>query len=139
MLWLAFDCGSRRVGVALGSRLSGARPLAVLDTNPAERLFAQIDKLIREWAISELLVGLPLTLEGESQPMTVRARAFIEQLRKRFKLPVHEHDERYSSKRADKRFAELRAAGLKKRKDADLLDAMAASMILEDYFATHDP
>ena len=129
MLWLAFDCGSRRIGVALGSRLSGARPLAVIETRPVEPAFSRIADLIKQWAPTELLVGLPLTLEGESQPMTVRARAFMEQLRQRFKLPVHEHDERYSSKRADRRFAELRAAGLKKRKDAELLDAMAASMM----------
>lgn len=136
MLWLAFDLGSKRVGVALGSALSGARPLAVLDTNPQDKLLARIAELIKQWGATRLLVGLPLTLDGESQPMTKRAQAFIETLRARTGLPVHAFDERYSSKRADRHFADLRAAGLKKKKDAGLLDAMAAAVILEDFLAT---
>lgn len=137
MLWLAFDCGSRRVGVALGSALSGARPLAVLDAKPADKLYARVGELIKQWAPTQLLVGLPLTLDDQTQPMTVRARLFMDELRARFGLPVFEHDERYSSKRAGRQFADLRAQGLKKKKDAELLDAMAAAVILEDYLAAH--
>lgn len=138
MLILAFDYGTRRTGVALGSPLSGARPLAVLASKPEDALFASIAKLIREWAPVQMVVGLPLTLDGGEQFMTERANAFAEGLRSRFGLPLVMHDERSTSKMADRCFAELRAAGLKKRKDAQLLDAMAASLILEDYLAGAD-
>ena len=88
---------------------------------------------MREWGVDGLLVGLPLTEDGGEQYMSKRARAFAAALRERFELPVVEHDERYSSKDAARRFAELRAAGLLRKKDAELLDAMAASLVLEDY------
>lgn len=135
MVLLAFDLGTRRTGVALGSPLSGARPLCVLESRPPEAMHLAIDRLVREWAPVALVVGLPLTLEGESQPMTERATAFAELLGQRHGLPVHLQDERGSSKQADRTFAGLRAAGVMKRKDAALLDAMAASLILEDYLA----
>jgi putative holliday junction resolvase len=69
--------------------------------------------------------------------MGADAAAVMEELRNRFGLPVFEHDERFSSKRAGREFASLRAAGLKRKKDAELLDAMAAAVILEDYLAAH--
>jgi putative Holliday junction resolvase len=138
MLILAFDYGTRRTGVALGSHLSGARPLAVLPSKPEEALYASIAKLVREWAPTQMVVGLPLTLDGGTQYMTERASEFAEGLRSRFGLPLVMHDERSTSKMADRCFAELRAAGLKKRKDAQLLDAMAASLILEDYLVGAD-
>lgn len=138
MLILAFDYGTRRTGVALGSPLSGARPLAVLSSKPEAAMFDAIARLVRQWEPVRLVVGLPLALDGSSQFMTERAEAFADGLRQRHALPLVMHDERSTSKMADRRFAELRAAGLKKRKDAQLLDAMAASLILEDYLAGTD-
>jgi len=136
MTWLAFDVGTRRIGVALGSSLTGARPLEVLNAQKAEASFQRALQLLREWGAQGAVVGIPYALDGSEQPMTAVARAFAEALQARTSVPVELADERYSSKSADRRFAELRAAGVMRKKDAMLQDAMAAAMILENFLAT---
>lgn len=134
---LGFDLGTRELGVALGNRLtSRARPLRTLAMQPESGLWLALQALVQEWAPQTLVVGLPLTLDGAEQPMSTRARAFAQQLHKRFGLPVHVQDERGSTQLARRRFASERAAGNAKRKHAADIDAHAAAVILEDYLAT---
>jgi putative Holliday junction resolvase len=90
-----------------------------------------LDALRSEWLPDTLVVGLPLTLEGEEQPASKRARQFADRLRERYQVPVMLVDERHSSREAAQRFAHARAAGLKRRADADRIDAEAAAVILE--------
>jgi putative Holliday junction resolvase len=77
------------------------------------------------------VVGLPLTLDGGEQPMSRRARAFATQLEQRYQRPAHLVDERDTSREAARRFAQQRASGAAKRKDAAEIDALAAAIILE--------
>ncbi|MEZ5457184.1 MAG: Holliday junction resolvase RuvX [Lysobacteraceae bacterium] len=129
---LAFDVGGRRTGVAVGNSLSGtARPLAVLPMKDDQPDWDQIAHLVREWNPQVLIVGEPLTLDGVEQAATHRARQFAAGLRKRHSLQVILVDERSSSREADRRFAERRRAGAARRRDAALLDADAAAIILE--------
>jgi putative Holliday junction resolvase len=93
--------------------------------------WARIDTLVREWHPDHLVVGEPLTLEGESQPATERARAFARAASTRFDLPVGLVDERHSSQEADRRFAERRRHGDARRRDGARLDAVAAEIIVE--------
>ncbi|MGY0505935.1 Holliday junction resolvase RuvX [Luteimonas sp. e5] len=133
---LAFDVGARRTGVAVGSRIGGAaRPLAVLDMREGEPDWQQVERLRREWLPGGFVVGDPLTLEGEGQPAQRRAHAFARALAARFGLPVMLVDERSSSIEAAQRFAHERAEGQRRRRDAELLDAMAAAVILERWLA----
>lgn len=133
---LAFDVGTKVIGVALGSALTAPRPLRQLKAEPLARLEQDIDRLIAEWRPSALLVGRPLTLEGGEQPASRRARSFAEQLRHRHRLPVTEVDERHSTSQARERFAAGRAAGSLRRKAGAQMDAMAAAIIMERYLAT---
>lgn len=129
---LGFDVGARRTGVAVGNTLSGtARAVAVVPVKEGEPDWSQLDRLLREWSPQHLVVGEPLTLEGEAQPATHRARRFAQALHQRYRLPVDLVDERSSSKEADRRFAQARRDGQARRSHADLLDAMAAQIILE--------
>lgn len=129
---LGFDVGARRIGVALGNTLSrSARPLAVVDVGAQGADWRSIETLVREWRPDRLVVGEPLTLEGASQPATVRARAFAQEIGMRFALPVDLVDERSSSREADRRFAERRQRGEARRRDAAKLDALAAEVIIE--------
>jgi putative holliday junction resolvase len=129
---LGFDVGARRTGVAVGNTLSGtARALAVLPVREGEPDWGQLDHLLREWSPQQLVVGEPLTLDGEAQPATHRARRFAEALRRRYALPVQLVDERSSSREADRRFAQARREGQARRSQAELLDAVAAQIILE--------
>ncbi|MEK8031912.1 Holliday junction resolvase RuvX [Ideonella sp. DXS29W] len=119
--FLAFDFGLKRVGVATGTRmLQQAQPLKSL-TAEGDARFAAIGALIAEWQPDALVVGVPFHPDGAEHDNTHRARRFARQLHGRFRLPVHEVDERYTT-------TEARAAG------ASDLDAASAALILEQFF-----
>lgn len=133
---LGFDVGTRRIGVAVGNAITGsARPLTVVMVRDGQPDWQQLDGLLREWQPDHLIVGLPLTLEGEEQAITRKARGFARQLHERYALPVALADERHSSQEAARRFAAGRAAGLRRRRQADTIDADAAAVILESWLA----
>ncbi|MBI5331617.1 MAG: Holliday junction resolvase RuvX [Betaproteobacteria bacterium] len=128
---LAFDFGLRRIGVATGEWESKmAHPQEVIDAEANDARFARIAALIEEWRPVELVVGLPLSMDGEEHDLTRRARRFANQLQGRFRLPVHLVDERLTSFDADLR---LREAGVKGRARKGLDDALAAQQILQDF------
>lgn len=129
---LGFDVGARRIGVAVGSALSGsARDLDVVPVLEGGPDWPRIESLLRQWQPRRLLVGDPATLEGGDQPARQRARAFAKELRRRFGLVVDLVDERSSSQEAARRFAAERAAGARRRRDAERLDALAAAVIVQ--------
>lgn len=133
---LGFDVGARRIGVAVGTGFGlGARALAVVDVHDDQIDWKAVEKLHREWRPAGFIVGDPMTLDGGDQPIRVRARAFAQALRARFGLPVAMMDERNSSQEAARRFAADRADGKRKRRDAELLDAVAAAVIVERWLA----
>jgi putative Holliday junction resolvase len=120
--FLAFDFGTKRVGVASGNSLTrSAAPLGTIAAQ-GEARFEAIGRLIAEWQPAALVVGVPLHPDGASHINTERARRFGRQLHARFGLPVHEVDERYTT-------TEARAGG------AVDLDAGAAAIILEQFLA----
>jgi len=135
---LGFDFGTRLIGVAVGNRLTGSRALCVVSATDNGPDWPRIDALMREWNPASLIVGLPLGLDGSEQPMSRAARAFGATLAERYGLAIHFVDERHTSNEAARRFAAQRAQGKARRKDAASLDALAASIILEDWLA-HAP
>ncbi len=119
--FLSFDFGMRRVGVATGNTLlRQAQPLKTVAAEGDAR-FVAIAKLINEWQPDALVVGVPFHPDGAEHDNTHRARRFARQLNGRFRLPVHEVDERYTT-------TEALSDGAK---DAD---AAAAAIILNQYF-----
>ena len=123
--FLAFDYGTRRVGVATGNTLMKlTQPLRTLALEGDAR-FKAIEALIREWAPDALVIGVPFHPDGAEHDNTTRARKFGRQLHGRFRLPVHEVDERYTT-------VDVEAAGAR---DAD---AAAAALILEQFFREHE-
>ena len=134
---LGFDVGARRIGVAIGSAFaSGARALAVVDVHAAGPDWNRIEALRREWRPDGLVVGDPMALDGGDQPVRKLAQAFARELRRRTGLPVVMVDERNSSQDAARRFAADRAEGKRKRRDAVVLDAVAAAVIVDRWFAS---
>lgn len=132
---LAFDFGTKRIGVAVGESMIGlAHPLAQIVGEETEPRFAAIAKVIAEWQPRRLVVGLPLTEEGASQESTRRAQRFARQLEGRFGLPVSFVDERYSSVDAE---AGMREAGARKAINEKRVDSAAAQLILQQYFHEH--
>jgi putative Holliday junction resolvase len=131
-LLLAFDFGTRRIGVAVGdTMLRSARPLTTIGAEANAARFAAIAKLIDEWQPARLVVGLPLALDGSEHEMTARCRRFANQLHGRFGLTVAFEDERLTSATAE---SQLRAAGRNLRRGKEAIDAVAAATILQSYF-----
>ena len=129
---LAFDYGRRLIGVAIGNRIAAsARALTTLANGDWQAL----DALVADWQPSRLVVGLPLALDGSEQAMTRAAREFAVALGRRYGCAVDLVDERHTSREATQRFAARRARGAAKRKDAAAIDAVAAEIILEGWFA----
>ena len=119
-LFLAFDFGLKRTGVAVGNRLTrSATPQATISAQGDAR-WPLIAARIADWQPDALVVGVPFHPDGAAHENTARARKFARQLRGRFGLPVHEVDERYST-------TEAQAQGAR---DAD---AAAAAIILEQF------
>ena len=118
---MCFDYGTRRVGVATGNTLlCQAQPLKTVAAEGDAR-FAAIARLIAEWQPAALVVGVPFHPDGAAHDNPQRARRFARQLHGRFRLPVHEVDERYTT-------TEAHAMG------ASDADAAAAAIILDQYF-----
>lgn len=137
-VFLGFDFGMRRLGVAVGQHVTlSARPLETLSVRQGHPDWARVDALLAEWNPAALVVGLPLQLDGSEQAMTSAARAFGTTLAKRSGRPVHLCDERFSSREAATRFAAQRQVGSKRRHHAADLDAMAAAVILESWLTHH--
>jgi putative Holliday junction resolvase len=129
---LAFDFGERRTGVAVGETgLLCAHPLTVIRTGDNDERLCAIARLIDEWRPELLLVGYPLHTDGTAHAMTIRARAFADDLRQRFALPVQEADERLTSREAETR---LRETGKNAKSMKPLVDAVAAQLILQTWF-----
>lgn len=128
---LAFDFGTRRVGVAVGNTIvRAAQPLTtILAGRDADR-FAAIAALLAQWQPQLLVVGIPVHADGGAHAMTARARKFARQLAGRFGLPVESADERYTTELAQ---STLDAAGAG-RGGRDLRDAVAAQLILQGWF-----
>jgi putative Holliday junction resolvase len=129
---LAFDFGERRIGVAIGEQLLGiAHPLTTIDAEANDDRFRLIGELIAEWKPMQLVVGLPLSLDGEEHKLTLLSRKFARRLNGRFNLPVVMVDERLSSSEASQTLKEIGIGG---RKQKPMLDQVAAQHILQSYF-----
>ena len=133
--FLGFDVGTKLIGVAIGSSLTGsARPLTTISVGERGLDWSRIDALLKEWQPSALVVGLPLALDGGEQAMTRTATKFADELMQRSGLKVHRIDERNSSREASQQFARRRAEGTVRRKQAAAIDAVAATVILDRWF-----
>ncbi len=118
--FLAIDFGMKRTGVAVGNRLLRTAQAVGSVKAEGDARFALIEKHLKEWQPDALVIGVPYHPDGAAHENTTRARKFGRQLHGRFKLPVFEVDERYST-------TEALASGAK---DAD---AASACIILEQF------
>lgn len=128
---LGLDVGERRIGVALsdaGGHL--ASPLTTIGAQPQAQALEHIVRLAREYGVSEIVVGLPLTLRGEIGPQANSVRAFAATLEAVVNLPIQLFDERLTTAAAEQL---LRDLGVKPEKRKQQIDQVAASIILQDY------
>jgi putative Holliday junction resolvase len=109
-----------------------AFPRDALTRTTRDSLFGALVEIIRAEGVETVVVGLPLTLDGEDSLTTRQARNFAESLARRVDIPVRLMDERLSSAAAE---AQLKEAGLCSRKRKTRLDSQAAVQILETWIS----
>lgn len=129
---MAFDFGTRRIGVASGQELLGTgKPLTMLMARDGVPDWDQIGRLLEEWKPDCVLVGLPLNMDDTENDMCARARKFGKRLHGRFHVEVEMVDERLTSFEAK---GDVMAAGGSRDFGRDGVDDRAAVLILETWF-----
>jgi putative Holliday junction resolvase len=132
---LAFDYGSRRIGVAVGQDVtSSASPVGTVANGENGVDQQRIEALISEWQPTTLVVGMPSHADGSAGAMTAAIEAFIAELGQ-YGLPVCTVDERYSSLEAEQVLKKARRQGSRGRISKQDVDAAAAVFIAERYLA----
>ncbi len=127
---LGLDVGSVRIGVALSDPLGlTAQPLTVIDVRkapPEDRVRALCD----EHEVQELVVGLPLRLDG-SEGLAVQAvRKFVDKLKTKVSLPIELWDERLTTAQAER---VMIGGGVRRKERRERIDQIAAALILQSY------
>jgi len=128
---LALDFGTKRVGVALSDELGWtAQPLETFQRKSLEADVAHIQELVRRYEERELVVGMPVALNGRTGPAALGVQQFVEALRMAVGIPVVSWDERLTSKAAER---VLIAADMSRKKRKDAVDRVAAALLLKSY------
>ena len=134
--WVAIDHGTKRIGVAAGTDGLGiASPLAVIEAEPQDRAIQTILELVEEYRADGLVVGWPLNMDDSEGPQGRLARAMAAALATASKLDVRLWDERLSSFAAK----ETLAGRLSRQKAKARRDAVAAAIVLQDFFSAGGP
>ncbi len=134
---MAFDFGTRRIGLAVGQRLTaGASELKPINARDGVPDWDQLGRIIQEWQPDAFVVGLPLNMDGSDSDMSRRARKFAGRLEGRFHKPAYMQDERLSS---------FEAKGMVREQQGytnfgeHSVDGLAACLILESWMTDHPP
>lgn len=135
---IAFDFGLKRTGVAVGNTLTGsATPECTLISKDEKPDWGGISKLFDDWKPSQLVVGLPIELDGSENPLKKRIDRFCNQLNGRYNLPVDQENEQFTSIEAAERLKLQRQSGRKKKVTKEEVDKVAASIILENWMLSN--
>ncbi len=134
---LGVDPGDRRTGVALSDpdRIL-ASPLERIDDPSPRRVAARLAELVREHDAEAVVVGLALNMDGSEGPRARAGRDFAARLQALVEVPVHVEDERLTTVAAADA---LRRGGAKAARRRELLDQVAAQILLQDWLDRHRP
>ena len=143
---LSIDYGRERMGLAIAdANVRMAQPLSTLERINRNEDMRRLRELVREHAVKQIVVGLPLKLDGTRGEMAEEAERFARRIQKQLGVPVELVDERLTSWEAERLLEEMqgrflhaeKSGGSVKRKKAAAratVDAVAAAVILKEYF-----
>ena len=139
MRLMGLDLGSKTVGVAVSDPLLNvAREVEIIrrkEENKLRQTLARIEELIVEYEVGEIVLGLPLNLDGTEGERAALSREFKDKLERRTGLPVHMWDERLTTVEA---IEIMDADGIKPQDREKYVDMIAARVILEGYMSYGD-
>ncbi len=128
---MGLDVGTRRIGIAVSDLLGiTAQGLDTLQRRNKRYDFQHLARVIRDYGVNEIVVGLPKRLSGADSAQTDKVLAFVDDLKKKFPLPIHLWDERLTSVQANRL---LKEAELSIEKRSAAVDRMAAILILQSF------
>ncbi|MEH6456631.1 MAG: Holliday junction resolvase RuvX [Cocleimonas sp.] len=131
---IAFDFGLKRTGVAVGNTVIGsATPECTLSSKDEQPDWDGISKLFKEWQPSQIVVGMPIELDGSENPLKKRIDRFCNQIEGRYNVSVDQENEQFTSIEAAQRLKQLRQSGRKQKVSKDEVDKIAAAIILENW------
>ena len=133
---LGLDVGSRTIGLAVSDPLGiTAQGLETIRRKNKRTDFAHLAQIIKDYSVSEIVVGYPLRLSGAEGTQSEKMQLFAEELRRKFGLPVHLWDERLTSSQANRLLREMDLS-IKKRGQA--VDRIAAVLILQNWMEARE-
>lgn len=128
---MAIDFGERRIGVALSDELClTAQPFCVIERGERESDLREIRRLVEEYGVDRIVVGLPLRTDGKHGPEAEAAERFARRLGSTLNVPVELFDERFTSAAAKRSLIE---GGVRRHRRKRMVDMTAACLILESY------
>ncbi|HTA77798.1 MAG TPA: Holliday junction resolvase RuvX [bacterium] len=127
--WLGLDLGHVRIGVALSDTLGmTAQPLTVIQSEGTQKDIIAIGELVNEHEVSQVVVGLPINMDGTESKQTQKIREFSTKLSNRLNVPVFFIDERLTSRQAERMMTE---SGVTAKKQRGKVDQIAAALLLQ--------
>ena len=127
--WLVLDLGSVRIGVALSDSLGlTAQPLTVLKSQGTQKDLITLGQLVDEHEVAQVIVGLPINMDGTESTQTQKIRDFAGKLALRLNVPLFFVDERLTSKQAERM---MRESGIKSKDQRGKVDQIAAALLLD--------
>jgi putative holliday junction resolvase len=133
---MGLDLGTKRIGVALSDEmciLGQARDTIARISD--EKAIDRIEEMILEFKVGQVVVGLPVNMDGTEGERAVDSRRFGEKIKRRTGLSVIFWDERLSTKEVED---VLIRASVRRDKRKELLDKLAAQVILQSYLDSRD-
>jgi len=133
---ISLDVGSKTIGIAISDPLGiTAQGLETIRRQNKRLDFERLGHLLRDYQVTEIVVGYPLRLSGAEGRQSEKMQLFAEELRRKFALPVHLCDERLTSSQANR---VLREAELSIKKRGEAVDRLAAVLILQSWIDAKD-
>ena len=132
MRLMGLDVGDKTIGVAVSDELGfGAHPVTVVRrTDTGRKDIGQVRQLAEEHDVERIIVGVPIMLSGETGVQAEKVLAFVEELRRRIRLPIETWDERLTTSEVERMLIET---GHRREKRREIIDMHAAAVILQSY------
>lgn len=132
---MGIDLGTKTIGIAISDELGWtAQGIETIKRTNDENDLERIGELIKEYHVSEIVVGYPKNMNGIVGERGQASERFAKQLTKRFQLPVHLWDERLTTVAAEKTLLD---ADMSRKKRKQVIDKLAAVLILQSYLDRH--
>ena len=129
--WLSIDYGEKNIGLAITDPLKiFVTPLTTIENKSDKSIFTNLQEIFLKQEIEKIIVGLPLSLEGNDTEKTKEVRLFFEKLSKKTVIPIEWWDERFSTVEANEF---LKKKGMNWKESRKIIDQVAAAVILTNY------